>query len=152
MGKSLYALANQGALTCTLWIVGYPGETEAEFESTLKFIREHRSNIYQADAWLFQYHPTGLSSSVKIDAEKGSRLRFSDEINEILAIKPYLVDKDISSGERFNRLERFTAEMESLQIPNPYSIHEMINAQNRWIKLGHDYRWDPLRSMMPKAV
>ena len=147
MAKSLHALATQGILTCTLWIVCYPGETEAEFESTLTFIRENHSNIYQADAWLFQYHPTGLSNSSKIDSEKGSRLRFSNDINEILAINPYLVDNDISLTERFNRLERFTAEMESLRIPNPYSIHEMINAQDRWSKLGHDSGWDPFRSL-----
>jgi len=34
MSKSLEALAGAGVMTSTLWIVGYPGETEAEFKQT----------------------------------------------------------------------------------------------------------------------
>lgn len=148
MAKSLHALANQGIMTTTLWIISYPGETEAEFETTLQFIRQNRSHIYQADAWLFQYHPEGLAHSSEIGAEKGSKLRFNDEINQILAVTPYVVDNDFSPAERFDRLERFVCEMEQLEVPNPYSLYNWIAAERRWSALGHDAGWEISKNMM----
>jgi radical SAM superfamily enzyme YgiQ (UPF0313 family) len=141
MAKSLHALASQGIMTSTLWIVCYPGETEAEFEMTLDFIRRNRSHIYQADAWLFQYHPEGLAHAREIDAERGSRQRFSSELNNLFALTPYVVDGDLSPAERFDRLERFVAEMDSLQIPNPYSLYEWLAAESRWSALGREPGW-----------
>lgn len=137
MSRSLWSLGRQGIMTSTLWILCYPGETEADFETTLRFIREHRSCIYQADAWLFQYHPNGLAHSNEITDEHGSRKRFSSELNQIFAVAPYLVDRGCSSEERFNRLERFVLEMERLQIPNPYSLVEWRTANQRWDSLDH---------------
>ncbi len=148
MSKSLKALASQGIMTSTLWIVCYPGETEEEFELTLDFIRQNRSYIYQSDAWLFQYHPEGLAHSHKIAAEKGSARRYSDKLNKLFAVTPYVVDNDLSSAERFDRLERFVAEMGALKIPNPYSIYEWLNAEKRWNSLGHEQVWSISKSMM----
>ena len=116
MEMSLYALSKHGILTSTLWIIAYPGETENEFNETLKFIKDSSAHIYQSDPWLFQYHPVGLSKSDKISSEKGSKARFSDYINEILSVSPYHVDQDLAHEERFGRLERFTCEMEKLGI------------------------------------
>lgn len=141
MAKSLRALAGQGIMTSTLWIVCYPGETEAEFEMTLDFIRRNRAHIYQSDAWLFQYHPEGLAHAKEIDAERGSRRRFSSDLNKLFALTPYVVDGDLSPAERFDRLERFVAEMGRLQIPNPYSLYEWLAAESRWSQLGHDPGW-----------
>jgi len=75
MERSLEVLAAAGVITSTLWIVCYPGESEAEFAETLRFIRANRDRIYQADAWLFQYHPEGLAHSSDIEKERGSRTR-----------------------------------------------------------------------------
>lgn len=136
MAKSLSALARQGIMTSTLWIVCYPGETEDEFEMTLDFIRRNRLHIYQSDAWLFQYHPEGLAHGKEIDAERGTRHRFSSDLNKLFALTPYVVDSDFSPAERFDRLERFVAEMRGLQIPNPYSLYEWLAAENRWTELG----------------
>lgn len=147
MAKCLWALASQGIMTSTLWIVCYPGETESEFESTLDFIRNNRSYIYQADVSIFQYHPEGLAHSREIDTERKSRYRFSAEINDIFAVTPYVVDKDISAPERFHRLEKFIFEMRNLQIPNPYNIYEWIAAERRWASLGHISGWDPRKSV-----
>ena len=44
MAKSISALSKQGILTTTLWIVGYSGETEQEFNTTLSFIQENHKN------------------------------------------------------------------------------------------------------------
>lgn len=148
MSRSLSALASANIMTSTLWIVGYPGETEQEFQQTLNFIREHRHEIYQADAWLFQYHREGLAQSAALERDYGSRARFSDSLNEILNVSPYLVDSDFTAAERFGRLERFVALMRELRIPNPYSVYEWLGAERRWRELGRDSGWNVERSMM----
>jgi radical SAM superfamily enzyme YgiQ (UPF0313 family) len=148
MTKSLDALAGAEIVTSTLWILGYPGETENEFRETIDFITRHRSLIYQADAWLFQYHPEGLAQSHVIDRERGSRYRFSSEINEVLAVSPYVVDRDLSPAERFDRLETFVRTMRALQVPNPYSVYEWLAAEERWTSLGRASDWTVEKNMM----
>jgi len=92
MSKSLKALSKHRILTTTLWIIGYSGETNQEFNSTISFIEENCNYIYQADAWVFQYHSTGLSGSRELK-KKGHKLRYSDEMNNILALHhmPYMM-------------------------------------------------------------
>ena len=51
--------------------------------------------------------------------KKGHKLRYSDEMNNMLALTPYALDDDIEPAEKFERLERFTAKMDELKIPNP---------------------------------
>ena len=142
MSKSLQVLSSEGVITSTLWIVCFPGETEKEFNDTLDFIRANRANIYQSDAWLFQYHPAGLAHSGEIESERGSRTRYSDDINQILAVAPYIVDRDMSAAERFVRT------MRELEIPNPYSVYEWISAEGRWKTMGHSVHWNVETSMM----
>jgi radical SAM superfamily enzyme YgiQ (UPF0313 family) len=148
MARSLDALAAENVITSTLWIVCYPGETQQEFNDTLSFIRENRDRIYQADAWLFQYHPAGLAHSGDIENERGSRARYSDEINKILAVAPYVVDRDMTQRERFERLEQFVRTMREMKIPNPYSVYEWVSAEGRWNSLGRSAHWDVEKSMM----
>jgi hypothetical protein len=148
MERSLEVLSSEGVITSTLWIVSYPGETESEFNDTLDFIKRNRSSIYQADAWLFQYHPAGLAHSGEIENERGSHTRYSNDINQILAVAPYVVDRDISPADRFERLERFVRTTRELEIPNPYSVYEWISAEGRWKSLGRSTHWDIETSMM----
>ena len=148
MAKSLHALASQGIMTTTLWIAGYPGETEQEFDSTLAFIRENRRNIFQADIQIFQYHPEGLAHSDTIAAQNDWGYRYSTDLNEVFALKPSQVGSNITEAERYHRLERFVDEMSRLQIPNPYGVFEWVAAENRWKALAHESGWDPRRSMM----
>jgi radical SAM superfamily enzyme YgiQ (UPF0313 family) len=147
MARSLHALAGQGIMTSTLWIVYYPGETDAEFEETLRFIRENAGNIYQADAQVFQYHPEGLAHSDDIDEQQGSRLRFSAELNEVLAVTPYMTSRGFSSEVAFDRLRRFVHAMDDAGIPNPYALGDWIAAENRWKGMGRDSGWSPRQSL-----
>ena len=148
MERSLDVLSAEGVITSTLWIVCYPGESEEEFAETLRFIRTNKDRIYQADAWLFQYHPAGLAHSSEIDKEHGTRTRYSDHINEILAVAPYVVDHDLTPGDRFDRLERFVRTMKELEIPNPYSVYEWVAAEGRWGSMGRESHWNVETSMM----
>lgn len=148
MARSLDVLSAENVITSTLWIVAYPGETVQEFNDTLSFIRDNRNAIYQADAWLFQYHPAGLAHSGQIENERGSRTRYSSDINQILAVAPYVVDRDMSARERFERLETFVRTMRELKIPNPYSVYEWVSAEGRWNSLGRSAHWNVETSMM----
>ena len=147
MSKSLHALATQGIMTSTLWIICYPGETEEEFKTTLDFISKNRLNIYQADGWLFQYHPKVMDKD-NSGSKSGGCMRFSSELNKILSVKPYVMENDMSPEERFDRLERFTSELKSLKIPNPYSIFDILSAQKRWSSMGRNSGWNISKSMM----
>jgi hypothetical protein len=140
MSRSLAALSGSGTMTSTLWIVGYPGETAAEFDETLRFIREHRAQIYQADAWLFQFHREGLAASGEISRTRGARPRFSPEFTRLLSVSPCVIADDMPMEERYNRLERFVAMARELSIPNPYSVFEWAGAERRWMSLGHNAR------------
>jgi len=146
MSKSLSALSKHGILTTTLWIVGYSGETEEEFNSTISFIEENRDNIFQSDPWVFQYHPSGLSGSQELK-KKGDKLRYSSEMNDILALSPYALDDNLKPDEKFDRLVRFTTKMEELNIPNPYTLQDMFSALQRFSNLHKASGWDPLKSM-----
>ncbi len=136
MEKSLAALSKADIVTSTLWIVGYPGETEAEFGETIDFIRRNKNHIHQADAWLFQFHPAGLAGSDHL-AESGVKTRFSQQLNELFAITPYVIGAGLSLEERFERLERFEREREAMGVANPYSFTEWNRADRRWQDLGH---------------
>lgn len=135
MSRSLDALAGASIATSTLWIIGYPGETEVEFEDTLRFIADHRLLIYQADAWLFQFSPFGLSGSARF-SDSGLRQRFSDEMEDISGFQFHLPRDSISTKERFNRLRRFVHHIRRLDVPNPYSLAGLRVANLRW-KLLH---------------
>ena len=148
MSRSLHALAGSGVMTSTLWVICYPGETPSEFQQTLDFIREHRNVIYQADAWLFQYHPSGLAHSNELDRSFGSRLRFSDEVNEVFRVAPQMIDRSLSAEERFHRLEQFVDVLEADHIPCPYGVYEWQEAERRWQDMGRDAGWTLERSMM----
>jgi hypothetical protein len=73
----------------------------------------------------------------------------------ILAVASYIVDRDMSPAERFDRLERFVLTMRELeipnfksQIPNPYSVYEWISAEGCWTTMGQPVHWNVETSMM----
>lgn len=135
MGRALVSLASAGVRTSTLWIIGYPGETEAEFNETLRFLKENDTEVYQADAWIFQYAPEGLAGSSSLDSA-GTRPRFAPELDKAFGIQFLALSNDLTAEERFDRLERFGRRMTELGIPNPYSLKQLRTAEIRWAELG----------------
>ena len=53
--STLTALAYAGIKTTTFWVVGYPGETETDFQETLALIEEMADDIFEADCSPFWY-------------------------------------------------------------------------------------------------
>lgn len=143
MGRSIVTLAEESIHTSTLWMIGFPGETESDFQMTMNFVKEHHKCIYQTDPILFLYHPEGLSNSEGLGKTFGVQYRFSKALQEVLKINSYVLEKETSLPEKFDRIERFDALQEELGIPNPYTVRELFYADTRWSSLGRDQLWNP---------
>jgi amino acid adenylation domain-containing protein/non-ribosomal peptide synthase protein (TIGR01720 family) len=132
ISEVLKSLASAGIRTTTYWIVGFPGETEEDFQETLDFIREHHRYIYELEAHPYYYYPYG---------QVGSRLYtchslYPDEINEITRFKVWEVDGISPTREiRFERLRRISKLASDLGLPNIYSMAERFAAEDRWARL-----------------
>lgn len=134
--KSLVNLAAVGIKTTTLWVVGHPGETEADFRQTLDFLEELRYDIYEAECRPFYYYLNGQAG-----ASEGwwSRLSpmplYSEDARDMLMLPTWILDGEPSREETYQGVSRFTAHCQKLGIPNPYSMHEIYEADERWQKL-----------------
>ncbi len=125
----LKRLANAGVRTTTYWIVGFPGETEADFMETYNFIREHHQFIYELEAHPYYFYPYG---------QVGSRLYqafslFPEEVTKFTKFKIWeVVDADPVREERYRRLRRISDLATGLGLPNIYTMAERYAAEDRW--------------------
>ena len=129
IGNALKTLARAGIRTTTYWVVGFPGETEDDFQETCEFVREHHRWIYELEAHPFYYYPYG---------QVGSRLYTShplypEEVTSVTRFKTWEVsDRTPAREERFDRLRRMSALAASLGIPNIYTMADQAAAEQRW--------------------
>ena len=135
--KALVNLAYAGIKTTTLWIVGYPGETEADFLETLDFLETYKNEIYEAECRPFYYYPTGQPGSG--DFGTGDRsapyLLYPEESRDLLLLRTWAPGSRPSREETYERMNRFVRHCRVLGIPNPYSMQEIYDADERWRKL-----------------
>ena len=133
-------LARAGIETSTLWIVGFPNEDEAAFQTSLDFLRDHAGAIYAADPWQFIFHPTTGSEPVfgrlvaanSFEARYGMRRLYPAEFDDALLVQYYELDIRDVSAMKIDRLERMCATMAEAGIPNPYTMREWRAADRRW--------------------
>ncbi|MCP4146761.1 MAG: hypothetical protein GY757_03330, partial [bacterium] len=124
-----------GIKTTTYWIVGYPGETEEDFRQTLALIEEMKDNIYEADCNPFSYFLTGqVNSQQWRNGEKPIPL-YPEEAKNMLISQTWMLDCNPTREETYSRLNRFVQHCKKLEIPNPYSVYEIYNADLRWKNL-----------------
>lgn len=132
--QTLFSLAMAGIKTTTLWIIGYPGETEEDFLQTLALIEELKDYIYEAEGTPFWYYLTGQSNSNEW-RKKTSQLLYPEEAGNMLVVQTWILTGEPAREETFTRLNRFIEHLNKLRIPNTYSLHDIYQADERWQKL-----------------
>ncbi len=135
------ALAEAGIKTTTYWVIGYPGETEEDFQRTLDLVEELKDDIYEAMNNAFWYHPSGQVYSAAW--REKSRLLYPDKTKEMLILRQWILDLEPSRGERYRRVNRFVRHIEKLGIPDINNLQDLYQADLRWQKL-HENAVPPL--------
>ncbi|MCK5059310.1 MAG: B12-binding domain-containing radical SAM protein, partial [Candidatus Aminicenantes bacterium] len=131
--QAIANLAGAGIKTTTYWVVGYPGETEQAFRETLDLITELRNEIYEAWCSPFYYYPSGQVNSAAWQ-DKCSLL-YPSWTKEMLVLQTYVQDGEPSREESYRRMNRFVEHCANLGVQNPFSLHEVYEADERWKKL-----------------
>jgi radical SAM superfamily enzyme YgiQ (UPF0313 family) len=131
--NAVSTLANAGIKTTTYWVIGHPGETEADFQQTLEIIEDLKDHLYEAWCSPFNYY---LSGQVHSDPwAKKSRLLYPEDAADMLVAQTWIVDEEPRREEMYRRVNRFVAHCKRLGIPNPYSMMDFYNADERWHRL-----------------
>jgi radical SAM superfamily enzyme YgiQ (UPF0313 family) len=127
------ALASTGIKTTTYWVVGHPGETEADFQQTLDLIEELKDDIYEAECNPFNFYMGGQVNFERWKAS--SRLLYPGSAKDMLIAQTWTLDCYPTREEIYDRVCRFVHHCQRLDIPNPYSITDIHKADQRWKKL-----------------
>jgi radical SAM superfamily enzyme YgiQ (UPF0313 family) len=132
ISDALKHLARQGVRTTTYWIVGFPGETESDFEETLEFVREHHRDIYELEAHPFYFYPYG---------QVGSRLYkchslYPESVAKWTKFAVWDVDGvQPDRYERYRRLRTMSKLAAELGLLNIYTMEARFDAEERWQRL-----------------
>ncbi len=132
--QSLICLSEAGIKTSTMWIVGYPGETDEDFKLTLDFITIFQDYIYEAECNPFRFFPFGQVNS-KYWSDRGNSIRlYNTKGKDELLVDTWIID-DPQRNVVLDRMNQFVNLCNKLSIPNPYSLHDISQADMRWKNL-----------------
>ncbi len=131
--KAITSLAHAGIKTSAYFVVGFPGETEEDFQQTLDFIEELRNYFWQVDGTPFMYHYAGQADSDQWASRR--RLLYPAEFRDMLVIQSWILEGEPDRRETFERMNRFVQHCKRLGIPNPFSLPEHYEADARWRRL-----------------
>jgi radical SAM superfamily enzyme YgiQ (UPF0313 family) len=132
---ALANLAYAGIKTTAYFVIGFPGETEEDFQQTLDFLEDARDDIWEAECNPFYYYYTG---QIYAEANKWAdkrKLLYPGYARDFLITQTWVVDCEPSREERFRRLFRLVEHCKKLGIPNPYSWEDIYAADRRWENL-----------------
>lgn len=134
---ALFSLAYAGIKTTTYWVIGYPGETETDFQKTLDFIEELKNYIYEAECNPFNYYRSGQVKSGRWTQENTAMpvYKTNEQTGNILMIRTWSMKGIPSREETYQRVNRFVQHCRRLGIPNPYTLNEIYQADERWKRL-----------------
>jgi len=132
------ALAYAGIKTLTFWIIGHPGETEADFQQTLDLLTEMKDDIYEAEGTPFLYFLTGQSNSDQWMQGTPRLQLYSESAGEMLMTPTWHLDCLPGREETYSRVNRFISHLDKLGIPHPYSMDQIMAADERWKKLHYN--------------
>ena len=128
-------LAGAGIKTTTMWIVGYPGETEADFQKTLELVEELSDDIYEADLNPFWYFLNGQVNSESWAKQNKSILLYPEWAADMLIAQTWILEGEPSREKIYERVNRFVEHCKHLGVPNPYTLPEIYEADKRWKQL-----------------
>ncbi|HEX3048368.1 MAG TPA: radical SAM protein [Bacillota bacterium] len=131
--KALAALAFAGIKTTAYFVIGHPGETEADFQQTLSLLEELKNDIWEAECNPFYYYYNGQPKSDEWEDKRV--LLYPESATNMLLTQTWILDCEPSRKETFYRIFRFAEQCAKLGIPNPYSRNEIYKADERWRKL-----------------
>jgi radical SAM superfamily enzyme YgiQ (UPF0313 family) len=149
--QAVSTLAYAGIKTTTYWIMGYPGETEADFLQTLDLVTELKENIYEAECKPFYYFPSGQVGSEQWMSQYKRVAVYPESTGDMLLLQTWRVDCLPGREETYQRVSRFIRHCKELGIPNPYSMNEIYQAEERWQKM-HKNAVPPLVELRNKNV
>ena len=135
--EGLRNFAVNGICTSTLWIAGFPGETDENFRESIRFLEENSENIYQADIWEFIAMPRKIPRSNDSESDFSTKPMYPEEFDDMLLIKYFDQESTGLAPERFEKITRFEKARIKLGVPNPYTLRQLLEANKRWAKLGH---------------
>jgi hypothetical protein len=141
------AFASAGIKTTTYFVVGHPGETEADFQETLNLIEDLKDDIYQAEVNTFQYFSTTQAGSDKWAPHR--KLLYPEKARDMMIFEFWTLDLEPLRREAYNRMFRFVEFCEKLGISNPYTYGEYIEADERWKRL-HKHAVPPLSQFLSR--
>ena len=149
--KAITSLARAGIKTTTYWVIGYPGETEEAFSETLGLIETLRNEIYEAECNPFNYFLTGQVGSDKLSNEYQVKPLFQEDATQRLLTQTWTLDAEPPRKITYERVSRFIEHCRKLGIPNPYSLREIYQADERWSRL-HENAVPPLAAFRNGVV
>lgn len=127
------SLAHAGIKTTTYWLIGYPGETDRDFQDTLDLISALKDDIYEAWANVFWYYPYGQIQSDEL--REKSRLLYPEWARDLLILETRII-RDIPPREEMQeRMFRFLGHCQEVGVPNIYTLRDFNAADERWKRL-----------------
>jgi hypothetical protein len=144
-------IANAGIKATTYWIIGYPGETEEDFQQTLDLVEELRENIYEAECNPFGFYLSGQVNSSQWVNKNNIIPLYPDNARDMLILQSWAMDCKPSRQETYQRISRFVQHCSRLGIANPYSLYDISKADERWRKL-HKNAVPPLLEFKNKEI
>ncbi len=133
--EAVCALAYAGIKTTTAWMVGHPGETEADFRMTLDLIEELKDYIYEVKLQYFKYYLRGQPQSVSWGENSYPVLLYPGWARDMLVTQTWRLDCEPSWEETIDRVNRFMDHCRRLGLPSNYSLEDVNAADRRWKKL-----------------
>jgi radical SAM superfamily enzyme YgiQ (UPF0313 family) len=133
--SAISSLAYAGIKTTAMFVIGYPGEKEEDFQMTLDLIEALKDDIYEADCNPFWYFLSGqVNSEEWINKYKVISL-YPEKFRKMFTVQTWILDCAPSREETYQRVNRFIEHGRKLRIPNPYTLKDTQEADERWKKL-----------------